>query len=494
MPEDLVYLGAFRLPGPSNGSSWDYSGMAMTFYPYGDPEGAEDGFPGSLFASGHDHHQMVSEISIPEPVISPNKNPGDLNTARTLQPFTDIKAGLHGYLELPVMGLAWRPVPGTESSDRLYFCWGQHIQFREASHGWCRTDLSHPRSEGPWYLNQVNNYTGNDILFSIPQAWADAHTSGQSLASGRFREGVWGGLGPALHAIAPWQDGNPPAAEDTLKHVTTLLLYGEDDPAIPEIMTDSTRRMTGFLYADQWTGGAWLTADNGTAVMLAGTKAMGKSWYGFSDGTVWPYEGPYPDYPDPPHDQRGYWADSIHAQLIFFNPGDLAETAAGRQPAWYPQPYAVCDFTQLLYQPGYDYPRYKGHSIGACAYDRQNQYVYIMERLADGDKSLVHVWQIQDRSRIKHNQKAADFHLFSNYPNPFNNTTTFIIAIREPRSFVSLSIYNLLGQRICTLTDATRDQGIWHQKWTPSNQPGGLYLAVLTINHNQIIRKICLIN
>ena len=49
-PEDLVYLGAFRLPAASGGSNWEYSGYAMTYCPSGDPRGADDGFPGSILA------------------------------------------------------------------------------------------------------------------------------------------------------------------------------------------------------------------------------------------------------------------------------------------------------------------------------------------------------------------------------------------------------------------------------------------------------------
>ncbi|MFQ5434657.1 MAG: hypothetical protein ACE5FD_07255, partial [Anaerolineae bacterium] len=45
-PPDLSYLGAFRLPEGSGGSSWEYSGYAMAFYPGGDPDGPDDGFPG----------------------------------------------------------------------------------------------------------------------------------------------------------------------------------------------------------------------------------------------------------------------------------------------------------------------------------------------------------------------------------------------------------------------------------------------------------------
>ena len=63
-PDDLVYLGAFRLPDePLDG--WAYSGAALASYPGGDPGGAEDGFPGSLFATGHNWYQQVAELSIP---------------------------------------------------------------------------------------------------------------------------------------------------------------------------------------------------------------------------------------------------------------------------------------------------------------------------------------------------------------------------------------------------------------------------------------------
>ena len=91
-PDNVEYLGAFRLPEASGGSNWEYSGQGLTYYPDGDPDGPDDGFPGSLFGFGHDHHVQVSEISIPAPVIS--KNPDDLNTAVTLQPFADISDGI----------------------------------------------------------------------------------------------------------------------------------------------------------------------------------------------------------------------------------------------------------------------------------------------------------------------------------------------------------------------------------------------------------------
>ena len=77
-PNNLEYQGAFRLPEGSNGTDWSYSGNALTYYPKGDPKGAKDGYPGSLFGTGNDTHLFVSEISIPIPKISKDKNVNEL--------------------------------------------------------------------------------------------------------------------------------------------------------------------------------------------------------------------------------------------------------------------------------------------------------------------------------------------------------------------------------------------------------------------------------
>lgn len=396
-PEDLIYLGAFRLPEGSNGSNWEYSGYALTYYPDGDPNGDQDGFPGSLFGIGHDHHQMVSEINIPIPVISANKDPNELNTATTLQEFQDIRNDLFGYLELPRAGLAYLPPQGDQTTGKLYFCWGQHFQFeREASHGWSELDLSAPHTAGLWHLSDYTNYVGNDYLFPIPENWAQVNTPGLLLATGRFRDGAWGGLGPALLAIGPWTEGDPPPPGAILENVIPLLLYGTSDPNAPEIITSEDQRMITYAEADEWSGGAWLVSDNRSAVIFVGTKAIGRNWYGFSNGVEYPInEGePVPDVPPWPHDDRGWWSEDIAAQIIFYSPNDLAQVANGSIQTWEPQPYASLDISNYLFDPGFDFENSKRYLLGGAAFDQQRGLLYVIERRADGDKSIVHVFQI----------------------------------------------------------------------------------------------------
>ena len=135
-PDDLTYRGAFRLPEEPADFGWGYSGYAMTYYPAGDPDGPQDGFPGSLFILGHDQRQEVGEVSIPAPVISSAKSTTELPTAATLQELEDITGGMFGELEIPRAGLAYLPAQREQESGKLHFCWGQHFQFEnQPSHG-----------------------------------------------------------------------------------------------------------------------------------------------------------------------------------------------------------------------------------------------------------------------------------------------------------------------------------------------------------------------
>jgi len=385
-PSDLVYKGAFRLPEGSGGTTWEWSGDALTYYPGGDPNGPADGYPGSLFGVGHDQQEFLSEIAIPAPVVSASKNVADLPTAKTLQPFRDVRGGLFKDYEIYRCGLEYLPRQGKQTSDKLYFCWGQHMEegVTEASHGWCELDLAHPKTAGPWRIADLPRYVTTDYLFAIPQAWADASTPGMRLVTGRFRDGGQGAQGPSILAIGPWNEGNPPPPDTPLKAVC-LLKYSavSDDP--PQ------HTLKGYHHADEWAGGAWLTAGDAAAVVFVGTKGLGKCWYGFANGVVWPEEGPFPPIPPAPNDDRGWWSTRFEGQMIFYNPDDLAAVAKGRMKPHEPQPYATMALDALLYNV--KGPQQKYH-VRSCAFDRERGHLFVLEFRADEERCLVHVWKV----------------------------------------------------------------------------------------------------
>lgn len=396
-PEDLVYLGVFRLPGPSGGSDWDYSGHGLTFYPGGDPGGGADGYPGSLYGFGHDHQLNVSEISIPAPALT--RDLAAAPEADTLQPFANLSGAIFSPEEMtiPRAGLEYLAHP----EPRLHFTFGQHIQDFEPSHGWAELDLADPDPQGPWIFDGFTNYVTNDYLFEIPEPWASAIASGPLLASGRAREGLWSGRGPALFAYAPGDPGDPPDPGERLTAILPLLLYGQQEPGLPDILSTLGQSVVDYREADHWWGGAWLTAGNKAAVIFAGTKALGEEWYGFANGIVWEHDcaeqtpPTCPEVPEWPYDNRGFWAEDFQAQIIFYDPADLVRVARGELDSWEPQPYAVLVLDDYLLNPELDPMIYKRDLVGAAAFDRDNGLIYLIERMADEYKSVIHVWKIE---------------------------------------------------------------------------------------------------
>lgn len=64
----------------------------------------------------------------------------------------------------------------------------------------------------------------------------------------------------------------------------------------------------------------------------------------------------------------------------------------------------------------------------------------------------------------------------SNFPNPFNPSTTIILQIPQ-RQRVQLKIYDMLGREIATLLDEELSAGIKLVRWNTVNNPSGIYIA-----------------
>jgi len=93
-------------------------------------------------------------------------------------------------------------------------------------------------------------------------------------------------------------------------------------------------------------------------------------------------------------------------------------------------------------------------------------------------------------------QLPEKIELHPNFPNPFNAGTTIEYGLPES-SHVRLLIYNLLGQRVRTLFDASEGAGVKRVKWDGKNQLGrdvgsGLYFVRLEIGQTRLTRQIAL--
>jgi hypothetical protein len=81
------------------------------------------------------------------------------------------------------------------------------------------------------------------------------------------------------------------------------------------------------------------------------------------------------------------------------------------------------------------------------------------------------------------------FALHANYPNPFNPSTTMYYDVKNA-SFVDISIYNVLGQKVITLVSENHTPGTsYPATWNGVNNQGnpvasGMYYARMTARSN----------
>jgi len=83
--------------------------------------------------------------------------------------------------------------------------------------------------------------------------------------------------------------------------------------------------------------------------------------------------------------------------------------------------------------------------------------------------------------------------LHQNYPNPFNPETTINYELSKA-SFVTLKIYNILGQEVRTLIDENKPAGSHIVKWDGKNTSGeyvtsGMYFIRLQADKYTQIKK-----
>ena len=83
------------------------------------------------------------------------------------------------------------------------------------------------------------------------------------------------------------------------------------------------------------------------------------------------------------------------------------------------------------------------------------------------------------------------------YPNPFNPTLT-VYYILDKKSFVDVSIYDLLGKKVINLEKEVKDIGEYYTTWNGEDSygnlmPSGIYFVKMNYDNNQLINKVTLL-
>lgn len=113
--------------------------------------------------------------------------------------------------------------------------------------------------------------------------------------------------------------------------------------------------------------------------------------------------------------------------------------------------------------------------------------LYLTGATINGKKYGTIVSVENDKSRIPN-----DIILYNNYPNPFNPATTIKFEI-PTRTFVTLKVFNSLGQEITSLINEFKDAGIYSVKFDGKNLSSGIYFYSLISNNHFLTKKMLLI-
>ena len=76
---------------------------------------------------------------------------------------------------------------------------------------------------------------------------------------------------------------------------------------------------------------------------------------------------------------------------------------------------------------------------------------------------------------VKMKEMNIDYALQQNYPNPFNPTTTISFSIPK-FGLTAITVYDVTGRQLETLTNETLSIGNYSIDWNASSYPSGVYI------------------
>ena len=104
-----------------------------------------------------------------------------------------------------------------------------------------------------------------------------------------------------------------------------------------------------------------------------------------------------------------------------------------------------------------------------------------------------HIGASEERPRISEGDELpALFTLYSNYPNPFNPTTTIPFSLLEAGN-VQLSVYDMQGRVVEVLLEEPLQAGSQSVTFSAAGLPSGTYFYTLNVDGHKLTRKMLLV-
>ena len=119
-----------------------------------------------------------------------------------------------------------------------------------------------------------------------------------------------------------------------------------------------------------------------------------------------------------------------------------------------------------------------GDTMYVCSWNSGKVYRYVKTGTAIDDDGNAYLPQ--------------GFQLSQNYPNPFNPTTEIKFTVAKAGD-VSITVYNMLGQKVATLVNGKMPMGTYTVTFDASKLASGTYVYVLKANGAYITKKMTLL-
>jgi beta-N-acetylhexosaminidase len=106
--------------------------------------------------------------------------------------------------------------------------------------------------------------------------------------------------------------------------------------------------------------------------------------------------------------------------------------------------------------------------------------------------ALKNLYNITSTGAIAEKNNLPNGYHLSNFPNPFNPSTTIRFSLPR-QSFVLLKIFDLLGREVATLVNEEKNIGSYNVEFTASDLPSGVYFYRLQAGSFAKIKKMILL-
>jgi len=350
---DLKYRGAFKFPDDRYGESdFHYGGTAITYSPKQD----------SLFIVGHDHQQAVAEVKIPE------IREGGLSaiaTAEVLQPFVRVSTRIPNYTLEDNVKIGGLLVVEDKLVGALYEYYDGDGDAQESHFTLDSLDLKDAKVGGLYKVGPQGGGFVGGYMATVPEPWQKqigaSHLTGQAALAVISRTSS----GPCLFGF------NPSSLGKGVSPVQPLVCYplkyplakGDEKNPLYNLCTE----IRGVFFAE------------GTnSVLFFGSHGLGDYNY-----------GPGEDFGDKARLSKGPHMAPYTYQVWAYDAAEFLAVKAGRKMPWQVRPYDVWKFDL-------PYPEDAKH-IGGLAYDRERGRIFVSQQLADGDKPVIHVFDLPSK-------------------------------------------------------------------------------------------------